>query len=235
VAQKNPNIDNLLRIVNDLEELADEMVFLGGCAAGLLITDPAAPSIRITIDVDVIVQVFSKGEYYQLAKKLRQKGFSEDTKADAPICRWKSAQGVLLDIMPTDSKVLGFGNQWYQPALQNAENYELENDKTIKLVSAPYFIVTKFEAFTSRGNNDYLMSHDIEDIVSRLDGRQELMDDVKRADQTVTNALSRYFIQHLASDRFIDAVHGHLPGDEVSSQRAIKVLKDMQQIADLQK
>ena len=48
---QNPNLNNLLNIVNELEELTQEMVFLGGCAAGLLITDPAAPKIRITIDV----------------------------------------------------------------------------------------------------------------------------------------------------------------------------------------
>lgn len=50
-----------------LEELAQEMVFLGGCATGLLITDPAAPPIRATKDVDAIVQVVSPAEYYQLA------------------------------------------------------------------------------------------------------------------------------------------------------------------------
>ncbi len=40
---QNPNLNNLLNIVNELEELTQEMVFLGGCTAGLLITDPAAP------------------------------------------------------------------------------------------------------------------------------------------------------------------------------------------------
>ena len=39
--------------------VADEMVFLGGCATGLLITDPAAPSVRVTMDVDVITEVAS--------------------------------------------------------------------------------------------------------------------------------------------------------------------------------
>ena len=45
--------------VERLGPVADEMVFLGGCATGLLITDPAAPSVRVTMDVDVITEVAS--------------------------------------------------------------------------------------------------------------------------------------------------------------------------------
>jgi hypothetical protein len=40
------------------------MVFLGGCATGLLITDPVAPPIRETQDVDAIVQVASFAGYH---------------------------------------------------------------------------------------------------------------------------------------------------------------------------
>ena len=218
----NPNIDNLLSIVKDLEELVHDMVFLGGCAAGLLITDPAAPHIRITIDVDVIVQVVSKGEYYQLAEKLRDKGFVEDIQEGAPICRWKSIQGVLLDVMPIDPEVLGFGNQWYTPAMQNAENFELEKSKIIKLIFAPYFLITKLEAFAGRGNDDYLMSHDIEDIVAVFDGRPELIEEILQAEETLKQTLSECFKEHLLNNRFKDAVHGHLLGDEVSRQRAQK-------------
>ncbi len=75
---KNPNLERLQLAVEQLEELSDQMVFVGGCATGLLITDEAAPVIRVTKDVDAIVQVVSKAEYYQLSKKLRGKGFKED-------------------------------------------------------------------------------------------------------------------------------------------------------------
>jgi len=37
--ERNPNIDILELAVHQLDVLADEMVFLGGCATGLLITD----------------------------------------------------------------------------------------------------------------------------------------------------------------------------------------------------
>ena len=37
----DPNLEILKLAVDQLGELVDEMVFLGGCATGLLVTDPA--------------------------------------------------------------------------------------------------------------------------------------------------------------------------------------------------
>jgi len=145
-----PNLEILMLAIDRLGELADSMVFLGGCATGLLITDPAAPPIRVTRDVDAIVQVVSLAEYHRLSKQLRALGFKEDTSDDAPICRWV-ADKVILDVMPTDTQILGFGNKWYTPAAKNAERRQLPSGKQIRMVSAPYFLITKLEAFDGRG------------------------------------------------------------------------------------
>jgi hypothetical protein len=126
--ERNPNIDILKLAVDRLGGLADEMVFLGGCATGLLITDPAAPPIRTTQDVDAIVHVVSRAEYYQLAEKLRGKRFNEDSSDGAPICRWLT-DNVVLDVMPTDADILGFGHEWYLPAIENAELIALPSGK----------------------------------------------------------------------------------------------------------
>lgn len=89
----NPNLLILETVVHRLGSLTEEFVFLGGCAAGLLITDAAASPVRETIDVDVMVQVLSKQEYYALAERLRARGFSEDSSEGAPICRWTDCPG----------------------------------------------------------------------------------------------------------------------------------------------
>ena len=135
---QNPNLEILTTAVEQLGELVDELVFLGGCATGLLITDPAAPPIRITRDVDAIVQVMSLSDYHDLERRLRAQGFVEDMSADAPVCRWKGSD-VILDIMPTDARILGFGNEWYEAASQNANSITLTSGKVIRMVSAPYF------------------------------------------------------------------------------------------------
>jgi hypothetical protein len=49
---------------------------------------------------------------------------------------------------------------------ENAVHIQLPSGKSIKMVSAAYFLITKLEAFDGRGAGDYLMSHDIEDIIA---------------------------------------------------------------------
>jgi len=69
---QNPNLEILILAVDQLGQLAEEMVFLGGCATGLLITDTAAPPIRVTRDVDAIVQREKRGQ--KKAEKRSKKG-----------------------------------------------------------------------------------------------------------------------------------------------------------------
>lgn len=111
----NPNIDLIEAVVRRLGPLTDKVVFLGGAVTGLLLTDPAAPPLRVTRDVDVIVEVLSLVEYYRFNTKLRNCGFIEDTSTSALICRWRSKDSI-LDVMPTNPKILGFSNRWFKKA-----------------------------------------------------------------------------------------------------------------------
>jgi hypothetical protein len=96
-----------------LGPLLDEVVFLGGATVHLWITDPGAPPVRATDDVDVICEVASRTEYYRLADRLRDRGLREAV--DEPvICRWRNAEPrLVIDVMPTDPEILGFSNEWY--------------------------------------------------------------------------------------------------------------------------
>lgn len=226
---QNPNLEILELAVEQLGELVDELVFLGGCATGLLITDPAAPPIRITRDVDAIVQVMSLSDYHNLELRLRARGFVEDMSPDAPVCRWKGGD-VILDIMPTDERILGFGNKWYEAASQNADTKTLASGKSIRMVSAPYFLITKLEAFEGRGNGDYLMSHDIEDIIAVLDGRPVIFDEVLQAEDLLKEELCTRFMSLLDDRRFMDAIAGHMPSDEASQQRVSKVVAELSRL-----
>ena len=216
--------------VDQLDDLAAELVFLGGCATGLLVTDPAAPPIRVTRDVDAITQVVTRAEYYRLSDKLRGKGFSEDSSDGAPLCRWVS-QSVILDVMPTDEKILGFGNNWYKSAIRNTEVFVLPNDREINLVSAPYFLMTKPEAFDGRGQGEYMLSHDIEDLVAVIDGRPDLLQEVAQSSTDLKIALSNRFRDLISEPRFIDAVSGHMQGDSTSQARVPLILRRIEEIS----
>ena len=90
------------------------------------------------------------------------------------------AGGALLDVMPTDRAVLGFGNRWYEEAVRSAFQYILPSGTPILLITAPVFIATKLEAFADRGAGDFLASHDLEDITTVVPIRMTLISLVER-------------------------------------------------------
>lgn len=117
---KDPNRQRLLAVANALGDLLSEIVFVGGSTVGLLVTDPASPSVRPTKDVDLIVEVASYADYQLvIVPKLKIAGFVECTDEDAPMCAWQ-VNGIRVDVMPTAGNVLGFTNQWYKGALATA-------------------------------------------------------------------------------------------------------------------
>jgi hypothetical protein len=59
----NPNLELLELAAKQLRPLLSEIVFVGGCATGLLVDDPAAAPVRGTYDVDVIAEIGSYAEY----------------------------------------------------------------------------------------------------------------------------------------------------------------------------
>ena len=114
----DPNVQMLDIVAERLgDDLCGRLVFVGGAVAGLLITDPAQPAIRPTEDVDLLAQVIVRSDYYALEAELRARGFSQDMRAGAPICRWIVAN-VTVDVMPTLPEVLGFSNRWYRLPLK---------------------------------------------------------------------------------------------------------------------
>lgn len=216
-------------VANALGELNERMVFVGGCATGLLMTDSARPPVRATQDVDVIAVVSSLANYYELEKELRNAGFSQ-VASDEPICRWTIRQ-IKLDVMPTDEKILGFSNRWYSEAVRTANVYNLPNGRSIRLITAPYFVATKIEAFHGRGEGDFLASHDIEDIVTLVDGRQELIDEVAHSEQSLQDYIADEIEGFLGTPNFTDALPGHMAPDGGNQARIPAILQRLRTLA----
>lgn len=126
-----------------------------------------------------------------------------------PICRW-DCDGILVDVVPTDKSILGFSNRWYKDAQENAINSDIGNSKIIRVISAPYFLATKLEAFKDRGKQDFLLSHDIEDVISVIDGRSEIVNDILNTAQNIKEYLSIEFNSLINNPLFIEDLPGHL-------------------------
>lgn len=203
----NPNIELLVRVTEALGALREQMVFVGGCATALLISDRAAAKARVTEDVDAIVAIVSLAEYHSLGSALRARGFSQTLEEGEPPYRWTIA-GMKLDVMPMDATVLGFSNKWYETAMQTASVVAIGEGLSIRLVTPPCFIGTKLEAFRDRGKGDYLASHDLEDVISVVDGRPELVEEIGRTAGNLRAYIASAFAQFLADENFLNALPG---------------------------
>lgn len=219
----HPNLEMLRLAVTHLSELADELVFVGGCTTGLLITDPAVAEIRPTEDVDSIVEAATYFQYQEFAERLQKKGFAIDTSDGAPICRWVKGETV-LDVMPVHGSALGFKNRWFKDAVETAQPYNIFEDINIRVITPLYFCAAKLEAFTDRGNDDYLASHDLEDFITIVNGRSELVDEIRSAPEDVQSYISEHVGSLLAERRFRDALPGHLRPDEARTPIVIERL-----------
>lgn len=216
----DPNYEYLLLIADALGDLRDNVVFVGGSTAGLLLTDSAAEGIRATKDVDAIVEAATLRQYYELEARLPPLGFARDAESDV-ICRWRhAATGVLFDLMPIDPGILGFSNRWYPEAARTAIRERLSDRVEIRRIAAPAFIATKPEAFVSRGRGDFLSSHDLEDVLTLVDGRPSVVDELRKASHELRQFVRETVGALISEPRFED----YLPGLLADSSRTNIVL-----------
>ena len=85
-----------------------------------------------------------------------------------------------VDIMPTDAGELGLNTTWFKEALATATEQEFAHTR-LKLVSPIGFLATKYIAFQDRGKGDFYASADLEDFVTVVDGREEIVAEVNHA------------------------------------------------------
>lgn len=227
----DPNRDLFERVVRLLKPMLGDLVFTGGCATGVMITDPAAAGIRSTRDVDVIADLTSYERYTALANRLRALGLTEDTSDGAAACRWRHDDAI-VDVMPTDRTVLGFSNSWFAPAMATAQRMTIAG-LPVRMVTPAHFVATKLEAFHGRGQADVITSSDLEDVVLVVDGRPQLLDEIERADHHVRGFIAREMGALLDNRRFTDSLGGFLPQDRASQQRRPLLEKRLSAIAAL--
>jgi hypothetical protein len=70
------NVALLREVVVKLGALADSLVFVGGCATGLLVTAVRAQAVRVTVDVDTVAGIETIGDYHTIERRLEQQGFA---------------------------------------------------------------------------------------------------------------------------------------------------------------
>lgn len=225
------NLYMLQTVANGFGELINEIVFIGGVVAELYASDPAASDIRLTLDVDCVIELSSRITYAKLEEEMRARGFANDTSEGAPICRWVY-RGIKVDLMPTDPDVLGFSNRWYVEGIENKITKVLPDGPEIFVFPPEYYLAAKFEAHKDRGGNDLRQSHDFEDIVYILDNCLELLTNIGNAKSTVQEYLKEECQSLLETDNLTEGIESALPfGSDSDSTEIIQYL--IQSIAEI--
>jgi hypothetical protein len=225
-------LEQLITAARLLHPLLGELVFVGGAVTGRLITDEAAADPRTTLDVDAIAEIISYAEYAAFGDRLRALGFVKDTSEGAPLCRWVHHE-TILNVMPLDEKILGFSNRWYRAAMKSSVTQRLSDDLEIRIVTAPFFIATKLQAFNGRGKGDFFGSRDLEDLISVVDGRAALATEVQAGAAELRAYVRAEIKGLLATPGFLDALPGYLLPDAASQSRIVIVLQRLQELASL--
>ena len=210
------------------EDLRQELVFVGGCSIAVLITDDIVlQEVRATDDVDLIVGLSGPARWLRLQERLFDRGFTVSSE-DEVICRMR-LDGLKVDFMPDDESVLGFSNRWYRLGIETSQQYTLPSGTEIRHLSPPLFIATKLEAYLGRGSDDPLGSHDLEDILIVIDGRDSLIEEIESADSDVRAFISEQLGALMVHRDFEHLLQGNIRGPE---GRADIVRKRLAQLAN---
>jgi len=227
----SPNIGALRAVADRLDALGFSYAFVGGAIVNLLFDDPSFSPARPTEDVDVILEVVTAQRYSDVEAQIRGLGFSHDMSEGAPLCRW-SLGSLTVDIMPTEGRHLGLNTDWFSDVLATATEQVFSHTK-LKLVSPVGFLVTKYVAFLDRGRGDMYASHDLEDFVAVIDGREAIVVEIDRAPERIRRYMIEAVRSLLSATNFVGALPGYIASDTAGQGRLPGLINKLQGIAAL--
>jgi predicted nucleotidyltransferase len=195
----------IIKLDDKLKGISFDFAFLGGSLLTLLITDKSADAIRVTKDVDIMMNIRTRNEYHAADSELEKRGFKHDTSEGAPICRW-ILDDLTVDVLPIREDVLGWKSKWFEEALSCAKTIPIEN-RSIRVVLPPYFIALKLEAFEERGKKDFITSTDFEDVICVFNGRPSILEEILACNELL-DYLSSKFKDYLTYAELEDAIEG---------------------------
>ena len=175
------NLKVVEKVALALEEINDDVIYVGGAVVSLYVTDKGAEQPRPTKDIDISVQISSYAQMDQLRERLASKKIYPAS-SETVMYRY-TYEDVLIDFIPFEETPLGPTNRWLKPGFKRAYPTTI-GKATIKILPVSMFLATKWEAYKNRGG-DYRMSHDFEDIIYVIDNNLNLVNNIIEADKDV--------------------------------------------------
>lgn len=222
------NLETIAIIANALEGLEKEVVYVGGAVVNLYSNIPTIEDVRPTKDVDISLHITTLGELEALRQELNNREFYQSIEDDV-VCRFRY-KGILVDVLSTKEVGWAPANRWFKPGFDFLNKMKV-NGKEILILSLPFFLASKFEAFNDRAN-DPRTSHDFEDIVYIFDNRKSLAEDLIKSPKIVRQYLKGQVEKILSTSLYQEAIIGHLPYFSQANSYE-KILAELQEFLDL--
>lgn len=215
------NLKVVEKVAIALEELNNDVIYVGGAVVSLYVTDEGAEQARPTKDIDVSVQISSYGQMDELREKLGSKRIYP-APSENVMYRY-THEDILIDFIPYEETPLGPTNSWLKPGFEKAYPVNI-GELEIKILPVSLFLATKWEAYKSRGS-DPRTSHDFEDIIYIVDNNKELVEDFHNAESDVQDflkAMSSEILNHTSRNEIIEC---HINPFTVDERRKIVIDK----------
>lgn len=211
-----------------LGDLNEQVVYVGGAVVSLYIDDPAAEDIRPTKDIDLAFQIASFAKLEELREALNQRGFYQNSE-DTVICRFRF-EDLKVDVMATENIGWAPASPWFKSGFEKAIPITIDK-VTIKVLSLPYFLATKLEAFFDRGIKDVYASHDLEDIVYLFNYTINIDSQLLASDIEVKTYLVEKLKEIRNHGTIVSAIRGSLYYDQADERMEI-ILERIQNVID---
>ncbi len=213
----SPPLDRLHTVVKRLGPLRDQFVLVGATVLEILLAEAKSQPVRITHDVDFIVRLQSRGDSEELEEQLRRLGFKN--RRSGHIDSWE-IDGCEVDIVDCNGSH-GAMNRWYVEAMERSVWRDVGEGLEIRVITGPYFIATKIEAFQSRGKGSFYNSEDIQDILTLLDRCPAVVPEIAQQNQGLRSYIASKMAAFLAAPEFINALPGHVDQGRAPAVRAL--------------
>ncbi len=183
---KNIELHHLVTVAKVLAQTNHNFVFVGGVVLGLYVNDDFYEPVRLTQDIDIALEISGYGKWISFVNIIQKLGFKPDPEGPS-ICRYLF-KDIKIDLIPTHENIAGFTNKWYGYGISHLET-RIFQEVPFRILQAPYYLATKFEAFRDRGKGDYRTSHDFEDVIYIINNRNTLVNEILLSDTLVKSFL----------------------------------------------
>ncbi|HRH07534.1 MAG TPA: nucleotidyl transferase AbiEii/AbiGii toxin family protein [Bacteroidia bacterium] len=193
-------------MAKSLGDLNEKIVFVGGAVVSVYADDPAADEVRPTDDIDFTLELTGYGDWVALNEKLMAIGFSPNPEGHA-MCNFLY-QGIEIDVMPSENSAIGTTNRWYKPGFEFVKEITIGGQK-VRVLSVPFYLATKFEAFNDRGV-DYRTSHDFEDIIYVIDNCTTVVKEISEAEEKVKSFIKDELRKVLGNSNVVEIIQSQV-------------------------